>query len=89
MSGICWQRKVRLLLKKHLLLANGIGNIDADYYGNPDTDGEFMYAYYNMGSEPVTIKKGEYIGQVVFQKFLIVDDDVSGGERLGGFGSTK
>ncbi len=76
-------------IKKHLLLANGIGIIDADYYGNPDTDGEFMYAYYNMGSEPVTIKKGEYIGQVVFQKFLIVDDDVSGGERLGGFGSTK
>lgn len=75
--------------KRKLVLANGIGIIDADYYGNPDNDGEFMYAYYNLGTEPVEIKKGDIIGQVVFQKFLIVDNDNATGERLGGFGSTN
>ena len=75
--------------KKKLVLANGIGIIDADYYCNPDNDGEFMFAYYNMGTEPLEIIKGERIGQVVFQKFLIVDNDVAEGERTSGFGSTN
>ena len=75
--------------KKHLVLANGIGVIDADYYGNVDNDGEFMFAYFNMSDSDVVIKKGEVIGQVVFQKFLIVDNDSAEGERTGGFGSTN
>ena len=37
--------------KKKLVLANGIGIIDADYYCNPDNDGEFLFAYYNIGTE--------------------------------------
>lgn len=75
--------------KKHLVLANGIGIIDSDYYGNVDNDGEFMFAYFNMSDSDVVIKKGEVIGQVVFQKFLIVDNDSAEGERTGGFGSTS
>ncbi len=75
--------------KKKLVLANGLGIIDADYYSNPDNDGEFMYAYFNVGTEPLEIKKGDIIGQVVFQKFLIVDNDNATGERSGGFGSTN
>lgn len=74
--------------KKKLVLANGIGIIDADYYCNPDNDGEFLFAYYNIGTEDLRIKKGEIIGQVVFQKFLVVDNDNASGERTGGFGST-
>lgn len=74
--------------KKKLVLANGIGIIDADYYCNPDNDGEFLFAYYNIGTEDLQIKKGEIIGQVVFQKFLVVDNDNASGERTGGFGST-
>lgn len=74
--------------KKKLVLVNGIGIIDADYYCNPDNDGEFLFAYYNIGTEDLQIKKGEIIGQVVFQKFLVVDNDNASGERTGGFGST-
>ena len=76
-------------MKKNLVLANSIGIIDSDYYGNPSNDGEFMYAYYNMGTEPLEIKKGDVIGQVVFQKYLVADNDITENqERQGGFGST-
>ena len=66
-----------------------VSNI-ANYYENPDNDGEFMFAYYNIGTEPVEIKKGDIIGQVVFQKFLVTDEDnVLNEKRVGGFGSTS
>ena len=75
--------------KKGLILANSVGVVDADYYGNPDNDGHIMFAFYNMRDEDVTIKKGEAIGQGVFQKYLVVDNDQAEGERTGGFGSTS
>ncbi len=74
--------------KKGLIMANSVGVIDKDYYGNPDNDGHFMFAFYNIKEEDVVIKKGEAIGQAIFQKYLITDDDVAEGERVGGFGST-
>ena len=75
--------------KKGLVLANSVGIIDKDYYGNEDNDGHFMYAYYNFFDEDLLIKKGDVIGQVIFQKYLTVDDDIADGERTGGFGSTN
>lgn len=75
--------------KKGLILANSIGVIDSDYYGNPDNDGHIMFAFYNIKEEDLEIKKGDAIGQAIFQKFLITDNDVSQGERTGGFGSTN
>ena len=75
--------------KKGLILANSVGVIDKDYYGNPDNDGHIMFAFYNIKEEDVTIKKGEAIGQGVFQKYFVTDDDVAEGERIGGFGSTS
>ena len=74
--------------KKGVMLANGVGIVDSDYYGNPDNDGHIMFAFFNVKEEDITIKKGEAIGQGVFSKYLVTDDDVSGGERTGGFGST-
>ena len=74
--------------KRGLVLANSVGVIDKDYYGNPDNDGHIMFAFYNVFDEDITIKKGEAIGQGVFSKYLIVDDDQANGERQGGFGST-
>lgn len=75
--------------KKGLILSNSIGVIDKDYYGNEDNDGHIMFAFYNIKDEDITIKKGDAIGQAIFQKFLITDDDTAIGERKGGFGSTS
>lgn len=75
--------------KKGLILANSIGVVDKDYYGNPDNDGHIMFAFFNVKDEDILLKKGEAIGQAMFQKYLIVDNDNSDGERVGGFGSTS
>ena len=75
--------------KKGLILANSVGIIDKYYYGNEDNDGHIMFAFYNIKEEDVTIKKGECIGQAIFQKYLLTDDDNAEGIREGGFGSTS
>jgi len=75
--------------KKGLILANSIGVVDSDYYGNPDNDGHIMFAFFNFKNEDIEIKKGERIGQGMFQKYLVTDNDIAGGERTGGFGSTN
>ena len=71
--------------KKGLIMANSVGVIDKDYYGNPDNDGHFMFAFFNIKEEDVLIKKGEAIGQAIFQKYLTVDNDMAEGERIGVF----
>ena len=75
--------------KKGLILANSIGVIDSDYYGNEENDGHIMFAFYNIKEEDIEIKKGDVIGQAIFQKYLITDDDIAEGERKGGFGTTS
>lgn len=75
--------------KKGLILANSVGIIDRDYYGNPDNDGHIMFAFYNVKDEDIEIKKGDCIGQAIFMPFLIADKDMAEGERKGGFGSTN
>lgn len=75
--------------KKGLILANSVGVVDKDYYGNQDNDGHIMFAFYNIKDEDVTIKKGDAIGQAVFQKYFVTDEDEAEGERMGGFGSTN
>ena len=75
--------------KKGLILANSVGIVDKDYYGNPDNDGHIMFAFFNVKDFDVEIKKGDAIGQGIFKKYLVVDDDTAEGERTGGFGSTN
>ena len=75
--------------KKGLILANSVGVIDKDYYGNPDNDGHIMFAFFNVKDVDVEIKKGEAIGQGIFQKYFVIDNDSAEGERAGGFGSTN
>lgn len=74
--------------KKGFVMSNSVGIIDADYYENENNDGHFYFQYYNFQDQDLIIKKGDVIGQVIFQKFLTVDNDNAIGERKGGFGST-
>ena len=48
-----------------------------------------MFAFYNIKDEDTIVKKGDAIGQGIFQKYFVTDDDVAEGERVGGFGSTN
>lgn len=74
--------------KRGLIVGNSVGVFECDYYSNPSNDGEILFGFYNFTNKDVIIQKGERIGQMVFQKFLVVDNDEAEGDRLGGFGST-
>ena len=78
-----------LALKHHVLLANGVGVIDADYYGNKDNLGHIMIPLINIGERDVVIGRGERIAQGVFLPFHTLPSEVFGQDsRAGGFGST-
>ncbi|GAB6092665.1 dCTP deaminase/dUTPase family protein [Furfurilactobacillus curtus] len=76
-------------LKRRLILPNGVGVIDADYYSNDSNDGEIFVQLINYGLTDVTIKKGERIAQGIFVPFLTIDGETTPQmERNGGFGSS-
>lgn len=74
--------------KQGISYPHSMGVIDADYYENPDNDGHIFVQCINLKDEEVKIKKGEAVGQAIFQKFLTIDNDQADGIRTGGFGST-
>lgn len=74
--------------KKGLILINGIGIVDCDYYNNPDNEGEIAFAFMNITDKEVVIEPGDKLGQGIFVKYGITDSDSAKGERTGGFGST-
>lgn len=77
-----------MAVKRQLILANGIGVIDADYVDNPENEGHILIAVANLGSRPVTIQRGERVAQAIFTRYLTTSDDTATGERVGGIGST-
>ena len=76
-------------IKKGLNLANQVGIIDSDYYGNIDNDGHIMIAIRNISDNDVSLKKHDRICQGIIMKYLVTDDDKTSSTREGGFGSTK
>jgi dUTP pyrophosphatase len=76
-------------LKHWIVLANGVGIIDADYYNNPDNEGEIFLQLINLSPYNILLKKGEKIGQGIIKQYLTTEDDAATGDRLGGFGSTS
>ena len=77
-----------LPLKHWLILGNGVGIIDADYYNNPDNEGHIYFQIINMLPFDIVLKKGDCIGQGVFLQYGTTSDDMANGERKGGLGST-
>ena len=75
-------------LKYWIVMANGVGIIDADYYNNADNEGEIFFQLINLSPFPIKIQKGEAIGQGIIKHYLITEDDNASGTREGGFGST-
>ena len=77
-------------LKYWIILANGVGIIDADYYNNPDNEGEIFFQVINLSPFPIHIQKGEAIGQGIIKNYITTDDDnFNPSARIGGFGSTS
>lgn len=77
-------------LKRRLILPNGIGVVDADYYDNDSNEGEIFFQLINYGLRDYHIHKGERIGQGIFMPYLTADDEQTPTvQRTGGFGSTK
>ncbi len=74
--------------KKMLVCPHSIGVIDQDYHGPKD---EILVQVQNIGSEPVTVERGERIAQGIFVRVdraeWVEVDGHSAGTR-GGFGST-
>lgn len=76
-------------MKNQLSMPNGVGIIDADYYGNEKNEGHIYFQFINYGLTDYVVKKGDRIGQGIFMPYLKADDDTSEGIlRTGGFGSS-
>lgn len=76
-----------LALKHGITLPNSPGTIDPDYRG------ELRVIMQNLGTEAVTLRRGERIAQLVFVRFeapeVVLVEELSHTERGdGGFGST-
>lgn len=72
---------------KGLTVAQGVGVIDPDYRG------ELVVWLLNTSSDPIVVKRGDRVAQLVFQPFARLDpvevQELSGTERgAGGFGHT-
>lgn len=76
-------------LKHWLILANGVGIIDADYYNNPDNEGHIYFQIINLSPYDIQLRKGDVIGQGIIKNYGTTEDDAASGLRLGGFGSTS
>lgn len=76
-------------MNNFLTLANGIGIIDADYADNIDNEGHIFFQVINMAPFDIIIKKGDIIGQGMFKRYEMTEDDIAGGIRSGGCGSTS
>jgi dUTP pyrophosphatase len=75
-------------LKYWIMMANGVGVIDADYFDNPGNEGHIFFQLYNLSPFNIQIKKGEAIGQGIIIPYATTENDNADGERVGGFGST-
>lgn len=76
-----------LALKQGLVLPNAPGTIDPDYRG------EVLVIVWNLGAQPIIVRRGDRIAQAVFARFetptLVIAETLEATARgEGGFGST-
>ena len=75
-------------LNHWLILGNGVGIIDSDYYNNPKNEGHIYFQIINLSPVNIQLKKGDVIGQGIILPYIVTEDDNASGKRDGGFGST-
>lgn len=73
---------------KDVVIPAGVNIIDADYYNNPDNEGDFFIVIKNNGKEKFNIVQGDRIAQGVFQKYYKTNDDKNNKSRISDFGSS-
>jgi dUTP pyrophosphatase len=76
-------------LKRGLMVANGVGIVDADYSGPDD---EIKVEVYNFTDAPVAVRRGDRLAQGVILPFVRATwreaAPPSGAKTRGGFGAT-
>lgn len=76
-------------LKAWLVLANGVGIIDKDYYNNPDNEGHIFFQIINLFPHDIILRRGDKIGQGIILPYFLAEGDQAAAARTGGFGSTS
>jgi dUTP pyrophosphatase len=75
-------------LKRGLMVANGVGIVDADYCGPQD---EIKIEVLNFTAAPVTVRRGDRLAQGVILPYVRVEwteGDAPSEPTRGGFGAT-
>ena len=75
-------------INNDVMLANGTGIIDADYYNNDDNEGHIMIPIRNLGDTPFEYNKNDRLAQLFIMPYRITAKDRTTKKRTGGFGST-
>lgn len=75
-------------LKHWIILANSVGVIDADYYNNPENEGEIFAQLINMTPFAIQLKRGDRVVQGIIKSYGTTDSDQATTLRTGGMGST-
>ncbi len=76
------------LSKRGLRLSNGVGIIDQDFHGPKD---EVQLLVYNFTTDPITVKKGERLGQGLIVPVVRAEWEETAPlkqQSRGGFGTT-
>lgn len=96
MTGLKWKfdtnrflcLEINPTLDDSLMMANGIGIVDADYYNNESNEGEIGFPIFNNSSNVVKLEAGTTLGTGQLFNFYTREGDAATGKRTGGFGST-
>lgn len=76
--------RIRSGLAGKLILSNGAGIVDSDYYTH-----NIGFKFTNSTDDTMYIHKGDRVGQGVFSDYKLADEDiVISEERTGGWGSS-
>ena len=76
-------------IKHGIILSNGTGIIDSDFYENSENEGHIMLPIRNLSDRTFRAEVGDRIAQGIISTYLITIDDAAQGIRTGGIGSTN